>query len=85
MRFSGRNNQFSYSDDDFGNDYGSDSYSYGGPYYDPRARDMYYNPSYASININLWVFIDGAHFEQTTMPITISVPTIPGTPLTNER
>jgi len=62
LRFSGRNNQFNYSDDDFGNDYGSGSYSYGGPYYDPRARDMYYNPSYASINSNLWVFIDGAHF-----------------------
>ena len=62
LRFSGRNNQFNYSDDDFGNDYGSGSYSYGGPYYDPRARDMYYNPSYASVNTNLWVFIDGAHF-----------------------
>jgi hypothetical protein len=62
LRFSGRNNQFSYYDDDFGNDYGSGSYRYGGPYYNPRARDMYYNPSYASININLWVFIDGAHF-----------------------
>ncbi|WAC08028.1 MAG: hypothetical protein OS130_02180 [Thermodesulfobacteriota bacterium] len=62
LRFSGRNNQFSYYDDDFGNDYGSGSYRYGGPYYNPRARDMYYNPSYASINTNLWVFIDGAHF-----------------------
>jgi hypothetical protein len=62
LRFYGRNNQFSYYDDDFGEDFSSGSYSYGGPYYDPRARDMYYNPSYASININLWVFIDGAHF-----------------------
>jgi len=64
LTYVGANNQFSYSDNDFGADFGPDSYSYGGPYYDPRARDMYYNPSYTSININLWVFIDDANFEQ---------------------
>ena len=64
LAYVGANNQFSYSDNDFGADFGSDSYSYGGPYYDPRARDMYYNPSYTSISINLWVFIDDANFEQ---------------------
>jgi hypothetical protein len=57
-------NQFSYSDNDFEVDFGSGSYSYGGPYYDPRARDMYYNPAYAGIDINLWVFIDNSNFEQ---------------------
>jgi hypothetical protein len=64
LSYVGGNNQFSYSDNDFGEDFGSGSYRYGGPYHDPRARDMYYNPSYASVNINLWVFIDGANFEQ---------------------
>jgi len=57
-------NQFSYSDNDFGVDFGSGSYRYGGPYYDPHARDMYYNPSYTSISINLWVFIDNSNFER---------------------
>jgi hypothetical protein len=64
LTYVGANSQFGYSDGDFGEDFGFDSYSYGGPYYDPRARDMYYNPSYTSININLWVFIDNADFEQ---------------------
>ena len=64
LRFVGRNNQFNYSDDDFGDDYGYGEYGYGGPSYDPRARDMYYNPSYTSININLWIFIDGSNFGE---------------------
>ena len=64
LRYYGGNTQFSYSDDDFGVDFGSGSYRYGGPYYDPRARDMYYNSSYTSISINLWVFIDDANFER---------------------
>lgn len=58
----GPNNQFAYDDPDFGNDYGEGNYAYGGPYYDPRYRDMYYNPSYSSININLWVFINNTNF-----------------------
>ena len=64
LMYIGGNNQFSYSDGDFGVDFGADSYSYGGPYYDPRARNMYYNSSYTSISINLWVFIDDADFER---------------------
>lgn len=58
----GQNNQYSYDDPDFSNEYGSGNYTYGGPYYDPRYRDMYYNPSYSSININLWVFINNTNF-----------------------
>lgn len=64
LSFVGERNQFNYSDNDFGDDYGYDSYSYGGPYDDPRARDMYYNPSYSTINFNLWVFIDGSNFSE---------------------
>jgi len=64
LMYVGGNNQFSYSDGDFGADFGADSYSYGGPYYDPRARNMYYNSSYTSISVNLWVFIDDANFER---------------------
>lgn len=60
----GANSQFSYSDNDFEADFGPSSYSYGGPYYDPQARDMYYNSSYTSINVNLWVFVDDANFGQ---------------------
>ena len=58
----GPNNQFAYNDDDFGEDFGADSYSYGGPYYDPGYRDMYYNRAYTGISVNLWVFIDGGHY-----------------------
>ena len=58
----GPNNQFSYNDNDFGAEFGADNYSYGGPYYDPRYRDMYYNPSYTNINVNLWIFIDNGHY-----------------------
>ncbi len=60
----GAYNQFTYSDSDFGVDFGLDSYSYGGPYYDQRARDMYYNQYYMGLIGNLWVFIDDANFDQ---------------------
>jgi hypothetical protein len=50
----GANNQFSYNDDDFA----MDDFNYGGPYYDPRFRNMYYNPAYIRIQILLWNFID---------------------------
>ncbi len=55
-------NQFSYYDNDFGVDFGVGGYSYGGPYYDPRYRDLYYNPSFTNINVNLWVFINNNNF-----------------------
>jgi hypothetical protein len=55
-------NQFTYNDNDFGAEFGTDNYSYGGPYYDPRYQNMYYNPSYNAININLWIFIDNSHY-----------------------
>lgn len=58
----GSYNQFTYNDADFGTDFGADNYSYGGPYYDPRYRDMYYNPSYTNIDANLWIFIDIGHY-----------------------
>jgi hypothetical protein len=55
-------NQFTYNDSDFGIEFGAGNYGYGGPYYDPRYRNMYYNPSYTTININLWIFIDNSHY-----------------------
>ncbi|OGL47743.1 MAG: hypothetical protein A2161_19965 [Candidatus Schekmanbacteria bacterium RBG_13_48_7] len=58
----GPDNQFAYNDDDFSVEFGVDTYQYGGPYYNPRYRDMYYNPSYTQININLWIFIDNDHY-----------------------
>jgi len=64
LTYAGGYNQFSYSDNAFGQNYGYDSYSYGGPYYDPRAHDMFYNPAYAAISVNLWVFIEGSDFGQ---------------------
>ena len=60
----GANNQFAYNDDDFGFDFGSGNFGYGGPYYDPRYRNMYYNPAYNQINLNLWIFINNAHYGQ---------------------
>ncbi|HSE41501.1 MAG TPA: DUF6600 domain-containing protein [Acidobacteriota bacterium] len=58
----GPNNQFGYNDDDFGVEFGNGNFGYGGPYYDPRYRNMYYNPSYNNINFNLWIFISNAHY-----------------------
>jgi hypothetical protein len=58
----GSDNQFTYNDDDFGADFGRDNYGYGGPYYNPRYRDMYYNPAYTNVTVNLWVFVDDAHY-----------------------
>ena len=58
LSFIGPNNQFSYSDDDFA----WDDYSYGGPFYDARYRNMYYNPAYIRIQIELWSFIDVARY-----------------------
>lgn len=58
----GPNNQFEYNDNDFGAEFGNGNYGYGGPYYDNRYRNMYYNPSYNNININLWVFINNANY-----------------------
>ncbi len=55
----GPDNQFAYNDNDFGND---GSYGYGGPYYDSRYRNMYYNPSYNNISFNLWIFINNENY-----------------------
>jgi hypothetical protein len=58
----GPNNQFSYYDQDFG--YESNGYvSYGGPYYDPRYRDSYYNQSFLGVAANLWTFISSQNFN----------------------
>lgn len=61
LAYMGDYNQFSYYDEDFGN-YDDGDYSYGGPYYDPRYRDLYYNSNYQQIGINLWIFIGNDHF-----------------------
>lgn len=61
----GPQNQFAYYDDDFsiGFSFGSNNdYYYGGPYYDPRYRNMYYNSSYLNIVGLLWTFLDPNHF-----------------------
>ena len=58
----GPNNQFAYNDNDFGMEFGAGNFGYGGPYYDQRYRNMYYNPSYNKINFNLWVFINNSHY-----------------------
>jgi hypothetical protein len=58
----GPGNQFGYNDNDFGTDYGYGNFNQGGPYNDPRYRNMYYNPGYSNVVINLWIFVDNAHY-----------------------
>jgi len=61
----GPQNQFAYYDDDFsiGFSFGSNNdYYYGGPYYDPRYRNMYYNSSYLNIVGLLWTFLNPNDF-----------------------
>jgi hypothetical protein len=60
----GPTNQFTYYDDDFsvGFGFGNNDYYYGGPYYDPRYRNMYYNNDYLNLAGLLWTFIDPNHF-----------------------
>lgn len=62
LAYAGPNSQFSYRDDDFAAEVDTGSFSYGGPYYDPRYRPLYYNPAYMNINVNFWVFIDNNNF-----------------------
>jgi Family of unknown function (DUF6600)/BON domain len=64
LAYVGPSNQFSYSDNDFGMAVDSNSFSYGGPYYDPRYRNMYYNPAYENTSMNLWVFIGAQDFTR---------------------
>jgi hypothetical protein len=61
----GAQNQFTYIDDDFSVGFGfggGNDYYYGGPYYDPRYRNMYYNQSYLNVAGLLWTFLDPDHF-----------------------
>jgi Family of unknown function (DUF6600) len=58
----GPNNQFGYNDNNFGSDFGYGNYNQGGPYNDPRYRNMYYNPGYNNIVINLWIFVGNSHY-----------------------
>jgi osmotically-inducible protein OsmY len=55
-------NQFEFYDPDFGSPFSSNAYSYGGPYYNPRFREAYYNPTYLNNVGNLWTFIDALGF-----------------------
>lgn len=66
VRYGGRNNHFNYSDRDFDQDFDSwydggydDGYGQGG-----RRPSPFESQSYASINLQLWVFIDGGHFGE---------------------
>jgi hypothetical protein len=64
ISFVGPTNQFSYYDNDFGIGFGDGGYyDYGGPYYDPRYRSMYYNNSALNLLPVLWTFIDAAFFS----------------------
>ncbi len=61
----GPQNQFTFYDDDFSIGIGfggGNDYYYGGPYYDPRYRNMYYNNSYLNMTGSLWTFLDPNHF-----------------------
>jgi len=58
----GPSNQFSYDDNDFGNAFTGNDYTYGGPYYNPQYRDAYYNQNYLQNVGNLWTFIDPSGF-----------------------
>jgi Family of unknown function (DUF6600)/BON domain len=59
----GPSNQFNYYDNDFGNAFTGNDYTYGGPYYNPQYRDAYYNPNYLQNVGNLWTFIDTSGFN----------------------
>lgn len=58
----GTTNQFDYYDPDFGTPFNSNAYTYGGPYYNPRYRESYYNPTYLNNAGILWTFIDALGF-----------------------
>lgn len=57
LAYRGAYNQFTYDDDDFENDRG-----YGGPYYNDRYHDLYYNGDYQGIAPQLWVFVSINNF-----------------------
>jgi Family of unknown function (DUF6600) len=65
LSYIGPQNQFTYLDDDFsiGFGFGGGNDYYGGPYYDPRYRNSYYNPSFLSQMAGiLWTFIEPNNF-----------------------
>lgn len=76
--YAGQDNQFAYQDGDFGMQYNSGDYNYGGPYYDPRYRNMYYNQGYDRLVPNLWVFVDTDHFDSGNMADAYLGPTYTG-------
>lgn len=57
--YRGNNNQFTYNDPNFFDD--NNGY-YGGGYYNQGYDDLYYNPNYTNISVNLWVFINNNHY-----------------------
>jgi hypothetical protein len=59
----GPSNQFNYYDNDFGNAFTGNDYTYGGPYYNPQYRDAYYNTNYLQNVGSLWTFIDQSGFN----------------------
>lgn len=59
----GPSNQFDYYDNDFGNAFNGNDYTYGGPYYNPQYREAYYNQNYLQNVGNLWTFIDPNGFN----------------------
>jgi osmotically-inducible protein OsmY len=58
----GPSNQFDYYDNDFGNAFTGNDYTYGGPYYNPQYRQAYYNQNYLQNVGHLWTFIDPSGF-----------------------
>ena len=61
LSYRGQYNQYTYNDPDF-YDYDNSNQYYGGPYYDSGYRDMYYNPGYQNVSVNLWVFVGRNNF-----------------------
>ena len=65
LSYMGPQNQFTYNDSDFsiGFGFGGGNDYYGGPYYDPRYRNSYYNPSFLTQLAGvLWTFIEPNYF-----------------------
>ena len=64
LSYIGPQNQFGCNDSDFGVSFsmGGIGLSYGGPYYNPTCRNLYYNSAYLGQVPNLWTFIGSSNF-----------------------
>jgi len=83
LSYVGRNNQFSYSDSDFGEDFES-VHTATADRTMIRRFGTCTTSLYAAVTPRLWVLSTAPISGRTTMPITISPPITPGTPLTKK-